>query len=396
MPRRTGTARVLLELAGLIVLRARSRACSCSSAAGWPAGCRWPSSTTCETRMYTHLQRLSYALLRPPPDRPADVAGDRRPAGGAVLPRLRPDLLHPARASRWSIVLIALLADRTSQLTLIAMAIAPVLVVLAYRYSRISHPILKDVQQKVADVTTAGRGERGRRARGQGVRPGGARDERASARGSERIFRRAIDAARLQATYVPAMSALPSLAIAGVLLVGGHQVIERRPDAGRLLRRQRLPAAAGRAAADRSACGSASTSGRWPPASGSSRCSTRSATSSSGRTPRPLPDGPGHDPLRATSSFGYDDGRPVLHDVDLDDRGRPHGRADRPHRLRQDDADHADPALLRRRPAAACWSTAWTCATPTLDSLRAAIGIVSQDTFLFSTTVAENIAYGAA
>ena len=31
----------------------------------------------------------------------------------------------------------------------------------------------------------------------------------------------------------------------------------------------------------------------------------------------------------------------------------------------------------------------------TLDSLRAQIGIVSQDTFLFSTTVAENIAYGA-
>ena len=30
----------------------------------------------------------------------------------------------------------------------------------------------------------------------------------------------------------------------------------------------------------------------------------------------------------------------------------------------------------------------------TLDSLRGAIGIVSQDTFLFSTTVAENIAYG--
>ncbi len=31
----------------------------------------------------------------------------------------------------------------------------------------------------------------------------------------------------------------------------------------------------------------------------------------------------------------------------------------------------------------------------TLDSLRASVGIVSQDTFLFSTTVAENIAYGA-
>src|SRR6185437_16121986 len=34
-------------------------------------------------------------VLRPPPDRPADVAGDGRPAVGAVLPRLRPDLLLP-------------------------------------------------------------------------------------------------------------------------------------------------------------------------------------------------------------------------------------------------------------------------------------------------------------
>ena len=39
-------------------------------------------------------------LLRPPPDRPADVAGDRRPAVGPLLPRLRPDLLLPARAHR--------------------------------------------------------------------------------------------------------------------------------------------------------------------------------------------------------------------------------------------------------------------------------------------------------
>src|SRR5207248_4655252 len=31
----------------------------------------------------------------------------------------------------------------------------------------------------------------------------------------------------------------------------------------------------------------------------------------------------------------------------------------------------------------------------TLDSLRASVGIVSQDTFLFSTTVADNIAYGS-
>ena len=39
-------------------------------------------------------------LLRPAPDRPADVARDGRPAGRPLLPRLRPDLLLPERPHR--------------------------------------------------------------------------------------------------------------------------------------------------------------------------------------------------------------------------------------------------------------------------------------------------------
>src|SRR5262249_5432551 len=40
------------------------------------------------------------------------------------------------------------------QLALIGLAIAPLLVVVAYRYSHVSHPLLRDVQQKMADVAT--------------------------------------------------------------------------------------------------------------------------------------------------------------------------------------------------------------------------------------------------
>ena len=40
------------------------------------------------------------------------------------------------------------------RLGLVAAAITPVLVVIAYRYSTVSHPVLRDVQQKMADVTT--------------------------------------------------------------------------------------------------------------------------------------------------------------------------------------------------------------------------------------------------
>src|SRR5215510_5250284 len=40
------------------------------------------------------------------------------------------------------------------QLALIPVAVTPVLVWLAYRYSHVSHPTLRDVQQQLADVAT--------------------------------------------------------------------------------------------------------------------------------------------------------------------------------------------------------------------------------------------------
>ena len=46
--------------------------------------------------------------------------------------------------------------------------------------------------------------------------------------------------------------------------------------------------------------------------------------------------------------FGYAEGRPVLHEIELEIGAGPNGRADRPHRLGQDDARRARAALLRR------------------------------------------------
>src|SRR2546425_2001487 len=41
-----------------------------------------------------------------------------------------------------------------SRLALIVLAVTPLLVALAYRYSHVAHPTLRDVQQKLADVAT--------------------------------------------------------------------------------------------------------------------------------------------------------------------------------------------------------------------------------------------------
>jgi ATP-binding cassette subfamily B protein len=107
---------------------------------------------------------------------------------------------------------------------------------------------------------------------------------------------------------------------------------------------------------------------------------------------RPLAAGPGHIRFQGVG-FGYDADRPVLHDVELD---VPAG---------------STVALIG---PTGCGKTTLTTLIPrfydvtsgavtldgddvrdvTLSSLRASVGIVSQDTFLFSTTVAENIAYG--
>src|SRR5438105_4636238 len=62
-------------------------------------------------------------------------------------------LLGFLRPYRFPLAISVLLAIG-SQLALIALAITPILIVLAYRYSHVSHPTLREVQQKLADVAT--------------------------------------------------------------------------------------------------------------------------------------------------------------------------------------------------------------------------------------------------
>jgi ATP-binding cassette subfamily B protein len=109
------------------------------------------------------------------------------------------------------------------KLALIALAITPVLVLLAYRYSHISHPTLRDVQQKLADVATVAE----ENIVGVHVVKSFAQEEQEEEkfRGrSEAVFRQTIKANRQRATYVPLISWVPLLAQAAVLLVGARMV----------------------------------------------------------------------------------------------------------------------------------------------------------------------------
>jgi len=109
------------------------------------------------------------------------------------------------------------------RLALVATAVTPLIVVFAYRYSTVSHPVLRDVQQKMADVATVAE----ENIVGVHVVKSFAQEpnelQKFSAR-SERVFERSIDANKQRALYIPLLSFLPLIMQAGVLFVGGRMV----------------------------------------------------------------------------------------------------------------------------------------------------------------------------
>ena len=110
------------------------------------------------------------------------------------------------------------------QLALVSLWIAPLLIVLAYRYSHVAHPLLRDVQQKMADVATVAE----ENIVGVHVVKSFAQEQAEQDKFEERseaVFRQSVAANRQRAIYVPALSFLPLLAQATVLIVGGRMAI---------------------------------------------------------------------------------------------------------------------------------------------------------------------------
>jgi len=109
------------------------------------------------------------------------------------------------------------------RLALVVLAVTPFLVGIAYRYSHVAHPTLREVQQKLADVATVAEenivGVHVVKAFAQEQ----AEEEKFQAR-NEALFAQTIQANRQRAKYVPLLSFVPLLAQAAVLLVGARMV----------------------------------------------------------------------------------------------------------------------------------------------------------------------------
>jgi ATP-binding cassette subfamily B protein len=277
------------------------------------------------------------------------------------------------------------------KLALIALAITPVLVVLAYRYSHVSHPTLRDVQQKLADVATVAE----ENIVGIHVVKSFAQEPQEEGKfraRTERLFGQTIRANRQRALYVPLISWVPLVAQAAVLLLGVRMVTSRELTPGGFVA---FNLYLGMLVMPLRSLGMWIGQAQRATASGERIFQVIDEPEEVRDRPgaTELPAGDGH--IRFENvGFEYTSGRPVLEQIDLD---VPPGKTI---------------ALIGHTGSGKTTLTSLvprfydaTSGRVTVDgadvrelrlrSLRSAIGVISQDTFLFSATVRENITFGA-
>jgi ABC-type multidrug transport system fused ATPase/permease subunit len=276
------------------------------------------------------------------------------------------------------------------KLALITIATSPLLIAVAYRYSQVSHPVLRDVQQKMADVATVAE----ENIVGVHVVKSFAQEQAEQDKfeqRSEAVFTQSVIANRQRAFYVPVLSFTPLLGQAAVLLVGGDMVIHHTLSSEDFIRFNLyltlliFPLRM---------LGMWIGEGQRATASGERIFQvideTEDIHDKAGAID--LPAGPGRVRFDGVT-FGYDAARPVLHDLDLEL------------------APGKTVALIGHTGSG---KTTLASLVPRfydvqrgrvivdgvdvrnlkLTSLRGAIGAISQDPFLFSATVRENISFG--
>jgi len=191
---------------------------------------RW-IETDLREKLFAHLQRLHFAF-------------HDRAQTGQLMSRANTDLqqiqafvvMIPLTISNGVTVLavtvILLLTDPL--LTVLALGSLPFLNVLATRFSRKLHPAVMGIQQESAELaavveeTVAGvRVVKGFGAeRVQRARLGVEADD---------VYGRSMEAARVRATFLPALELLPNLGLIATLGYGGHQVLNGNLTLGELV-----------------------------------------------------------------------------------------------------------------------------------------------------------------
>ena len=340
-------------------------------------------------RLYSHLLRLSFRFF------------DRFQTG-QLMSRATADLQHVRFFLGYGLIFLTqhiltvvgvtvILLVLDWRLALVALAITPAVLAVAFLFSKTSHPILREVQQRLGIVTANAEES----IVGVNVVKSFAQERRVSGEFAGRVeslFEESVRATKNRAIYSPILSTLPLVAQAAVLVVGGRRVINGELTLGAfvafnvyvlmLVAPLRML-------------------GMW--------VAQAQRTAASGERvfeildePEGVVDQPeAHDiepgPGKVTFesvTFAYGPDRDVLHDIDLTiEPGQtvalvgstgsgkttlttliPRFYEPSSGRVLVDDVDVAE--VTRR-------------------SLRSTIGVVSQDPFLFSASIHENISFGA-
>jgi ATP-binding cassette subfamily B protein len=276
------------------------------------------------------------------------------------------------------------------KLALIAVAISPALIAVAYRYSHVAHPLLREVQQKMADVATVAE----ENIVGVHVVKAFAQEEEQQQKfehSSEEVFDLSVKANRQRAFYIPMLGFLPLLAQAAVLLVGGRMVAQGSLSVASFVRFNLYLAML---VMPLRALGMWIGQAQRATASGERIFQVIDEPEELTDAPdaRALEPGPGRVTFtRAT--FGYDPDRPVLHEIDLElEPGKVVAL------IGHTGAGKTTLASLVPRfydvQSGGVAVDGQDVRSVTLASLRREIGVIAQDPFLFSATARDNIAFG--
>jgi len=342
-------------------------------------------------RMYAHLQSLELAFF------------DRQQTG-QLMSRSTVDLQSVRFFLGYGLIfmlqsgltiLLAAVAMFATQPGLAAISLAPVpfVVAVAARYGRRARPALQEVQQRIAELTADVEENVG----GVRVVKAFAREDRQLDRFRTqvgRVFDQAMVSTRLQAFYNPFIGFLPQVGLAAILFFGGRQVIRGDLTIGQfsafyayllmLLSPMRTLGISLGLAQRATAAGARLF-----------QILDREARIVSPADARPLPPGNGRVELRGVKLEYEAAGRPSLRGVDLD---VPAGTTV----ALVGATGSGKTTLVQLIPrlydvtAGAVLVDGADVRTVDVGSLRAAIAIVDDDPFLFSATVAENIAYARA
>jgi ABC-type multidrug transport system fused ATPase/permease subunit len=339
-------------------------------------------------RMYQHLQSLELAFFDE--QQTGQLMSRSTVDLQAVRFFLGYGLIFILQSLVTLLVAAAVMLALSVELGLLALAPAPFIFVVAFRYGRRNRPASQEVQQRIAELTAEVEENVG------GIRlvKAFAREERQLGRVRDRaarVFDQSMVSTRLRAFYNPFIAFLPNLGLALVLVVGGTQAVHGHITVGEFVAFYGyVQLLSGPVRMLGIALGMA----QRAVASGARvfEVLDRPPGMTVPDDARDLPPGDGHVELEGVS-FAYEgSSEPVLRDIDLD---VPAGRTI----AIVGGTGSGKSTLVSLLPRLYDPSTGSVLidgadvSDVRLESLRAQVGLVSDDPFLFSDTIRNNIAY---